>query len=318
MTMKARRHSMLPTILVIAAVLVLAWGGAKVVGRHTRPQSTAVAVPAAAAPATVPALGPALTAGESTGVSAGSAAAVTAATASVDALDSSTAGTEFGVAVEDRTTGQTSVGAAGATPFYAASVVKLYTVVDILHRVETGAVTLTSTDRTDLERALSYSDDNAEDALWTNFGGAAGVARTIALAGLQDSSPPEDTSQWGETLISARDVVTLYDYVLDSMTPADRDMIMDALQNAQDSAADGFDQAFGLIAPPRPAGVAAKQGWMWIGDDFYLHSTGVLGPDDHYVVAVLSENGASAGSAAARTIVTEAVADVEKSLPSGA
>lgn len=304
--MRVRRHPTLLAVLVIVAVVVLAWGGAKLVGRRTHP----VAAPAAAAaPATVPLVAPALTAGESTGVSAGSAAAVTAATAAVDAL-----GTGFGVAVEDRATGRTSVGAAGATPFYAASVVKLYTVVDILHRVETGAVTLTTTDRTDIGRALSYSDDGAEDALWTKFGGAAGVARTIALAGLQDSSPPKDTSQWGETLISARDVVTLYDYVLDSMTPADRDMIMDALRNAQDSGADGFDQAFGLIAAPRPAGVAAKQGWMWIGDDFYLHSTGVLGPDDHYVVAVLSENEASAGSAAARAAVTKAVTDVEKAL----
>lgn len=307
--MRARRHPAVLTVLVIAAVLVLAWGGARLVGRRTHPEPAAAAPPAAAS---VPVAAPALTAGEVTGVSAGSAAAVTAATAAADAL--ARGGTEIGVAVEDRTTGRTSVGEAGATPFYAASVVKLYTVVDILHRLETGAVTLSATDRTDIGRALSYSDDGAEDALWTKFGGAAGVARTIALAGLRDSSPPKDTSQWGETLISARDVVTLYDYVLDAMRPADRDMIMDALGDAQDTGADGFDQAFGLIARPRPAGVAAKQGWMWIGDDFYLHSTGVLGPDDHDVVAVLSENEASAGSAAARTVVTKAVDGVEKAL----
>lgn len=308
--MSARRHPALLTVVVIAAVVLLAWGGARVVGRRSHPQpASAAAAPAAA---TVPVAAPALTAGESTGVSAGAAAAVAAATAAVDALAGG--GTELGVAVEDRATGHTSVGAAGATPFYAASVVKLYTVVDILHRAETGAVTVTAADRTDIARALTYSDDGAEDALWTTFGGAAGVARTIALAGLQDSSPPKDTSQWGETLVSARDVVALYDYVLDSMTPADRDTIMDALRNAQDTGADGFDQAFGLIAPPRPAGVAAKQGWMWIGDDFYLHSTGVLGADDHDVVAVLSENEASAGSAAARTVVTRAVAQVEKAL----
>jgi hypothetical protein len=60
--------------------------------------------------------------------------------------------------------------------------------------------------------------------------------------------------------------------------------------------------------------VAAKQGWMWIGDDFYLHSTGVLGSGDRYVVAVLSENRADAGSAAARTTVTTAVAGVENAL----
>jgi len=49
--------------------------------------------------------------------------------AAVDAMGNSSA--NFGVAVLDRTTGQLSMGALGATPFYSASVVKLYTVVDI-------------------------------------------------------------------------------------------------------------------------------------------------------------------------------------------
>ncbi|MDT7617608.1 MAG: hypothetical protein QOF00_5055 [Pseudonocardiales bacterium] len=312
--MRARRHPTLLTVLVIAAVLMLAWGGGKLAGRASDTQAAASAPVAAAAPDPGPVAAPALTAGEASGAAAASAAVVGDATQAVDTLDADTPGSEIGVAVEDRTTGQTSVGDDGAKPFYAASVVKLYTVVDILHSVETGEVTLTDTDRTNIQRALSYSDDDAEDALWEKFGGAAGVSRTIALAGLQDSSPPTDPSQWGETLISARDVVSLYDYVLTSMTPASRDMIMDALQNAQDTGADGFDQAFGLITPPRPAGVAAKQGWMWIGDDFYLHSTGVLGPDQRYVVAVLSENEASAGAAAASTLVSTATAGVEKAL----
>jgi hypothetical protein len=99
------------------------------------------------------------------------------------------------------------------------------------------------------------------------------------------------------------------------MAPSSRDMIMGALEQAQDTGADGFDQAFGLIAPPRKPDVAAKQGWMWIGSDFWLHSTGVLGADDRYVIAVLSKNPGQPSSAAARTIVTTAVSDAEAALP---
>lgn len=182
--------------------------------------------------------------------------------------------------------------------------------------METGAITLSATDRTNIGQALSFSDDGAEDALWVEFGGPAGVARTIQLAGLQDSSPPDDTSQWGETLVSARDVVSLYDYILTSMKPSSRDMIMDALEDAQDDAADGFDQAFGLIDPPRPGGVAAKQGWMWLGSDFYLHSTGAFGSGQRYLVAVLTENRASAGDDAARALVSKAIGDVESAVQS--
>ncbi len=309
--MEARARSTVLTVLVISTVLVLAWGGVPLVGRGPRTSVLPVAVVAP-----VPVAGPGLTMGEIAGVAAAAAIAVTAATAAVDDLGRSLADTEIGVTVQDRATGRTSVGKSGSDPLYAASVVKLYTVVDILHRVDTGEITLTDADRTDIDRALSSSDDDAEDALWTKFDGAVGVARTIELVGLKDSSPPTDPAQWGETLISASDVVSLYDYVLTSMAASSRDMIMGALQNAQDTGADGFDQAFGLIDSPRPAGVAAKQGWMWISSDFYLHSTGVLGPDQRYVVAVLTENRAAAGAPAARTLVSTAVSDIEQSLPS--
>jgi hypothetical protein len=300
------------TILVVVVVAVVLVGAAIMVQGRAGAGSPE---PVAAKSAVAPVAAPALAAGDAAGVTAGSAAAaVKAAVQAVDALDRASPNTKFGVAVLDRTTGQLAVGAGGATAFYSASVVKLYTVVAILHRVETGSVTLTAADRTNIQRALMASDDQAMDALWEKFGGAQTVAQTISLVGLKDSEPPDDTSEWGETLISARDVVAVYDYVLRSMAPSSRDMIMGALEQAQDTGADGFDQAFGLIAPPRKPDVAAKQGWMWIGSDFWLHSTGVLGADDRYVIAVLSKN-TQPSAAAARTIVTTATSDAEAALP---
>jgi len=235
---------------------------------------------------------------------AASAQAVTSAAGAVDAI-AEQAGIWIGVAVLDRVTGQIAVGAEGATPIAAASLTKLYTVVDVLNRAATGQIALTEDDQRWILRALTASDDGAMNALWSRFGGAATVTGAAAAAGLQDSGPPSDPSQWGEAMVSARDLVALYDDVLAGMQPADRDLVMDALTASPDVAADGCHQDFGLLAPPRPPGVAAKQGWMWWGPTFYLHSAGTLGPDDRYVVAIEST---SRSSALGRATVNRAAA----------
>ena len=54
---------------------------------------------------------------------------------------------------------------------------------------------------------------------------------------------------------------------------------------------------------------------MTLGSDFYLHSTGVLGSDERYVVAVLSKNRAAAGEDAARDVVSGATAAATALLP---
>ena len=302
-------------LLVVALAVFLGAGAFLAEGRTDAGVAAAspeqVASRAAMAPVAMPALG----AGNAAGVAAASSAAVDSAVKAVDAVHAANPGTQLGAAVLDRKTGMLALGTDGTTRFYSASVVKLYTVVAILHRVDAGQLTLTATDRDNIQRALVASDDNAMDALWVKFGGAQTVSQTISLVGLKDSQPPADASQWGETKISARDVTAVYNYVLQSMSPTSRNMIMDALGHAQDKGADGFDQAFGLIAPPRQSNVAAKQGWMWINSDFDLHTTGVLGSDDRYVVVILSKNPANAGSAAARTIVNKATAAAEAAIP---
>lgn len=230
------------------------------------------------------------------------------AVARIDDMDSAgSASAEYGVAVLDRTTGAVNLGQEGSTPFYSASVVKLFTIVDVLHRSEAGEITLTSAQRDDIQRALEASDDKAMDALWSAFGGPATVTQMVSLAGLHDTSPPTSAGEWGETRLSARDVVLVYQYIFTSLNQADRTTILNDLSNAQASGADGFDQSFGLLQSPRPTGAAAKQGWMIDGSHMYLHTTGMVGSDDQYVIAVLSKQLASAGYAAGRQNVDTAV-----------
>ncbi|HEX4251126.1 MAG TPA: serine hydrolase [Pseudonocardia sp.] len=237
------------------------------------------------------------------------------AVAAVDSMSLATGGAlDIGVAVLDRQTGQLSLGAEGAAPFYSASVVKLFTVVDILHRVETGQATLSQTQLNYIQRALTVSDDNAMNALWEQFGGSSTVTELVGLANLQDTQPPSDPGEWGETKLSARDVVAVYQYLLTSLNPGDQQLVLNALSSAQNTGADGFDQAFGLLQTPRLSGVAAKQGWM-VDDGYeYLHSTGIVGSDNRFLVAVLSKRPASNGYDVARADVSTAVGRLTGSL----
>ena len=237
------------------------------------------------------------------------------AVAAVDSMSLATGGAlDIGVAVLDRQTGQLNLGAEGATPFYSASVVKLFTVVDIVHRAETGQATLSPTQLDNMQRALSVSDDNAMNALWDQFGGSSTVTEMIGLANLQDTQPPGNPGEWGETRVSARDVVAVYQYLLSSINPGDAQWVLNALSNAQNTGADGFDQAFGLLASPRLSGVEAKQGWMVDGGSEYLHSSGIVGSGNRYLVAVLSKRPASNGYDVGRADVSTAVGRLTGSL----
>ncbi|MGI5501992.1 serine hydrolase [Lentzea sp. CA-135723] len=183
---------------------------------------------------------------------------------------------DVGLAVLDLQTGQL-VSSQGDKPFYSASLSKLILAVDALRQPLSG-------DDVDLvDRALSLSDDNAMDVLWTRFDGMDAIGRVAAAAGLTGTHAPEDPSQWGEVVITANDMVRLYHYILGS---PQRDAIVGALSKASATAADGFDQAFGLLGV---TGAYAKQGWMfYLPAEVYLHSAGVV--DGRYAVAVLTTN----------------------------
>jgi hypothetical protein len=193
---------------------------------------------------------------------------------------------DLGVAVLDLTTGQLVSGRNGAKAYYSASLSKLLLVVDMLDRRSAGEITIPDEDLQLIDRALTLSDDEAMDALWDTYDGMGAMGRVAERAGLSETRAPEDPTQWGEVEVSADDMVRLYQYVLTKLAPADRELVVDELSNAEQEAADGFDQFFGLLYNDTHH-VYAKQGWMYyFPNDVYLHSAGVV--DGHYAVAVLS------------------------------
>ncbi|WP_367131196.1 serine hydrolase [Saccharothrix sp. HUAS TT1] len=189
------------------------------------------------------------------------------------------AGVDLGLAVVDLDTGA-AAGSGADTPFRSASLSKLLVAVDLLTSGE-----VPSDDLDLLSRALRLSDDDAMNALWTLHDGMGAIDRVAARAGLTTTRAPADASQWGDVEMSAADVARLYRYVLTGLPSADREFVVTALSSASPTAADGFDQAYGLLAPGVDA--YAKQGWMWyLPADLHLHSAGVVA--NRYAVAVLS------------------------------
>lgn len=231
----------------------------------------------------------------------------------VDALDVS--GVQYGVAVLDRVSGHETIGREGDVGFYSASVIKLFVVVDLLHKQEMGEIKLDSNDQYDIKRALELSDDKAMDALWEDFDGPALVTEMIKLAGLHDTVlDAKDSGEWGETKISARDVLAVWQYALTKLSGTDASLVINDTHSAANNGADGFDQAFGLLEPPRPATVKAKQGWMIAGSEMILNTTGALGSNNQYLVAILTKQSAGIGYPQGRANVNKASVLVRKAL----
>jgi len=202
---------------------------------------------------------------------------------------------DLAVAVLDLETGARA-GHRADLPFRTASLSKLVVAVDML---ADGHVD--DEDRDRLRRALGASDDEAMNALWTAHDGYGAVGRVADLVGLTATRAPADASQWGDVEMSADDVVRLYRHVLTGLPEAERNFVVESLSAAPGTAADGFDQAFGLLAPGLDA--YAKQGWMWyLPADLHLHSAGVVA--DRYAVALLSVQGA-ASTGHARDLLTD-------------
>ena len=232
------------------------------------------------------------------------------------AQEQASSSTELGVAVLDRSTGELVVGERGHERFYTASLSKLIVIVDVLDRRRTEGLPVTDDDLKLVARALGPSDDSAMSALWEKFDGAGAPARVSAKLGLEGTAAPRRFGQWGEVEVTPADYATLWKYVLDDMPDDDRSLLISDMKAAPPTAKDGFDQAFGLLAPDirgDGSGAVAKQGWMCcFSGEYYLHTAGVVDPQERFVVVLLTRQPRTEGWQAARAeqtvIATKAVA----------
>jgi len=206
--------------------------------------------------------------------------------------------------VVDRETGATLVESNSAEQFRSASLVKLLIAVDALTKPKWDP---------QVSRMLSLSDDKIASTLWSQNGAQTIVTRTAKTMGLKHTEPPAVAGRWGDTLLSAADVVTAYEYIL-ALPQAKRDFLLKALRAVPRVAADGMDQYFGIPRALDAWPWAIKQGWASGQGGTEAHTSGLVGEKDRYIVVVLSSYSQGADLGVAMKAVTSKTDEVARLL----
>ena len=115
---------------------------------------------------------------------------------------------------------------------------------------------------------------------------------------------------WWNTMSTTADLVRYYDMLLDGtggLPSAQADIIISNLAASTPLGIDGYPQRFGIPDALYAEPVAVKQGWMccWNGPNQLHMSTGVVGADRRYVIAIGSMQ--PVDEAAARDTLTRAL-----------
>ena len=224
------------------------------------------------------------------------------------AIDEAAAGgAALSVAVLDRKTREL-VANGNSEVVGTASVAKLFIADDLLLAESQGRTTLSPADRQALDAMLQSSDDDAAEKFWDQGGGDAIIAQVATRYGLSSTIPPSD-GRWWNTTSSLTDLIHYYDMLLDGsggLSPERAMIIVNDLSRSTPTGVDGYPQRFGIPEGLFAEPVAVKQGWMCcIGSDWMHLSTGVVGADHRYIMAVQSLQ--TTDDATARQTITQAV-----------
>jgi hypothetical protein len=223
------------------------------------------------------------------------------------AAQAARAGAQISAVVLDRNTGLTITAGNQAMPI--ASVAKLFIADDLLLQEARGQTRLSPADRKSLDVMLRSSDDSAAEVFWNRSGGSEIIARVATRYGLKSTTSPYN-GRWFNTMSTPSDLVRYYDMLLAGSGGLPREraqIIVSSLGQSTPTGIDGYPQRFGipdgLFAEP----VAVKQGWMccWNGGNWMHMSTGVVGSNRRYVMAIGSMQ--VADDATARSTITQAV-----------
>jgi hypothetical protein len=222
--------------------------------------------------------------------------------------DAANSGANIEVVVLDRNTGQI-VSNGVNKPYPIASVVKLFIADDLLLQESKGETQLSPADRKSLDIMLRSSDDSAAQNFWDRSGQNAIIARVKARYGLTGTTAPYN-GHWDVTQSTASDLVHYYDKLLNGtggLPPEQANVIMSNLAQSTPTGTDGYPQRFGIPDGLYAEPVAVKQGWFccWNGANQLHLSTGIIGPEHRYVMAIGSLDPTSA--ATARENMTRAV-----------
>jgi hypothetical protein len=216
---------------------------------------------------------------------------------------------ELGVTMLDRRTGAVWTAGTADHRMWASSTPKLAMAVSLLERARSGELTLDGTARAQIDAMLAVSDNNAADALWDRFGGAAQVPRFRERYGMTGLDfVPGFPRRWGFLKCSSADLRRLMTYVLTKLDAADRDHVVTAMRQV------GAIQRWGVWAAGAAQRPGTKNGWSVESDAGRQHwctsSVGFAGPGERFVVAVMDDLPPGASIDAGVRAVSDVVATV--------
>jgi len=194
-----------------------------------------------------------------------------------------------GVVVHDRQTGAVWRTGATDTAMWTESTIKLAMTVDLFLRDRAGKISLTSADRSLIQRMLHSSDDNAADSLWFKYAGPDHMAfnQDFGSYGMTSLVPQRGYSNtfpyWGFQKCTPNDLDRLVNYVLDHLPSDTRQYIVGQL-----SAVDP-NQQWGVWAAGPAANPGNKDGWGPEDNGWVMNTVGWVGPGQRYTLAVMNE-----------------------------
>jgi hypothetical protein len=193
-----------------------------------------------------------------------------------------------GIVVRDRRTGAVWRNRYAATMVWTASTIKLAMTVDLFLRDRRGDISLTSSDRTLIQRMLHSSDDDAADSLWGKYSGADHMTfnNDFPEYGLTSLSPQRGYTSyfpyWGFQKCTPDDLDRLVDYVLTKLPAETRDYIVDQLTHVDP------DQQWGVWGAGPAARPGNKDGWSEEDTGWVMNTVGWVGPGQRYTLAVMN------------------------------
>lgn len=228
-------------------------------------------------------------------------------------------GTTVEIAMLDRVTGKyNDNGSAAHTRIESASVMKVFIAENLLHRRDQGKITLSTTQLASMKRMLRESYDVAANQFWSSYGANTIVKDVIKRYGLTETRPTTNVRYWGNTRITAHDMIKFYKKLLDGsggLSAKSRTWMLTQLKHSTEQG-DGGRQFFGLHdGLPDEKVIYQKQGWMCcVSGARYRHSTGLVDSDQRYIVVVLTKEASSRGTAHIEKSITGAL---KKMFPEG-
>jgi len=191
---------------------------------------------------------------------------------------------QLGVVVLDRRTGRRWQTGDVDHLYWTGSTIKLGLVATALEESRSGVRQLSDTDTQRIGDILSFSSDDAADALWREYGRAALLSRFRSRYGMAHATYVDGFDQyWGFVKCTPGDLVTLMNYLLEKLEPADRDLVVTGMRQTDDI------QHWGVWSAGQANDPGNKNGWSVEQDDGQDHwltsSVGFAGDDERYVVA---------------------------------